>query len=523
MNYILINRNDDDDISSGIDNAPKNDNYLNKENKKKRKKIIHKILGKKLNINILIIFLILILFSIFIMIEYLLNIETKYNNNIIQRLINSINIKNNENIIKTDINITDKKIDIKTDNIIEKIKNITSKVNKTDNIIEENKNITEVKIPKKEDIYKEEIFSSRDVSYRRAKSFLEANNKGILIQPIPQNLTDNPIASAVIPVYNSRKYISRAIKSIQNQNISNIEIVLINDFSTDDTLSFIEDIQKEDQRIKIIKNKKNMGILYSRCIGALHATGKYIFPLDNDDMFLDKDVFDTVTKIAEKGDFDIVEFKAITTFNYISGKYRYMVVDSAFSGHKLNLVLYQPELGRFPLQPARSLDKYHLESVFLWAKCFKTEIYQKAVDKLGEKKYSRFMLRHEDILANYFLFNTARSYKFIGKYGVNHIERDASASQQVSKVDEDIYNLFLLDVAIDFTLDTIDNKKILVNLIVFLLSRNSLKDTLNVSDEIKQLFLSCLDKILKMNNITNEHKNTIKNMVEKLDFIDYSV
>ena len=133
------------------------------------------------------------------------------------------------------------------------------------------------------------------------------------------------------------------------------------------------------------------------------------------------------------------------------------------------------------------------------------------------------MLRHEDILANYFLFNTARSYKFIGKYGVNHIERDASASQQVSKVDEDIYNLFLLDVAIDFTLDTIDNKKILVNLIVFLLSRNSLKDTLNVSDEIKQLFLSCLDKILKMNNITNEHKNTIKNMVEKLDFIDYSV
>ena len=256
MNYILINRNDDDDISSGIDNAPKNDNYLNKENKKKRKKIIHKILGKKLNINILIIFLILILFSIFIMIEYLLNIETKYNNNIIQRLINSINIKNNENIIKTDINITDKKIDIKTDNILEKIKNITSKVNKTDNIIEENKNITEVKIPKKEDIYKEEIFSSRDVSYRRAKSFLEANNKGILIQPIPQNLTDNPIASAVIPVYNSRKYISRAIKSIQNQNISDIEIILVNDFSTDDTTTIIEDLAKIDPRIKIINNKK---------------------------------------------------------------------------------------------------------------------------------------------------------------------------------------------------------------------------------------------------------------------------
>ena len=58
-----------------------------------------------------------------------------------------------------------------------------------------------------------------------------------------------------------------------------------------------------------------MCLLYSRCIGVLAAKGKYIFPLDNDDMFLDEDVFDVVTKIADKGDFDIVEFKAITTFN----------------------------------------------------------------------------------------------------------------------------------------------------------------------------------------------------------------
>ena len=56
-------------------------------------------------------------------------------------------------------------------------------------------------------------------------------------------------------------------------------------------------------------------------------------------MFLDKDVFDTVTKIAEKGDFDIVEFKAITTFNYISGKYRYSETLSDFHSWNFDILI----------------------------------------------------------------------------------------------------------------------------------------------------------------------------------------
>ena len=55
------------------------------------------------------------------------------------------------------------------------------------------------------------------------------------------------------------------------QNISNLEIILINDFSKDETLSIIEQLQKEDKRIKIINNQKNMRTLYSICIGVLAA------------------------------------------------------------------------------------------------------------------------------------------------------------------------------------------------------------------------------------------------------------
>ena len=55
-----------------------------------------------------------------------------------------------------------------------------------------------------------------------------------------------------------------------------------------------------------------MGVLYSRSIGVLSAKGKYLFTLDNDDLFLNNKIFDFTSKIADEGKFDIVEFKAIS-------------------------------------------------------------------------------------------------------------------------------------------------------------------------------------------------------------------
>ena len=108
------------------------------------------------------------------------------------------------------------------------------------------------------------------------------------------NISEKPKLSVVIPIYNKEKIIKRTISSILNQNMDNYEIILINDFSTDSTLSVIKEIQINEPRIKIIQNQKNMGTLYSRCIGTLSAKGKYILPLDNDDMYLYKYAFDDI-------------------------------------------------------------------------------------------------------------------------------------------------------------------------------------------------------------------------------------
>ena len=392
---------------------------------------------------------------------------------------------------------------------------------KEDNIIQ-NEIITEENVPLPRNIYKIETFPSIDESFEKAKNFLENNLKGILLRNISSLSIQNPIATGIIPIYNSKNYISRAIKSIQNQNILNIEIILVDDKSTDDTLSFIKEIQKEDQRIKIISNKKNMGILYSRSIGALSAKGKYIFVLDNDDMFLDKDVFQTITKIAEKGIFDIVEFKGIESMKDENDDIlKNRIRDTKWEYHPLNLVLYQPALGNYPTWRGRTINTIHLETVYLWAKCIRTKIYQKAINKFGEERFSKYMLRYEDIVMNYAIFNTARSYKFVGKYGVFNIYRNTSASRKKYITETNLYEIYYIDVVIDFVQDTIENKIILVSLILNLFRKNSLKRTLKKYKNVYNLFISSIDKVLKMTNISDRLKNAIRKKGKQLKFIDY--
>ena len=202
-----------------------------------------------------------------------------------------------------------------------------------------------------------------------------------------------------------------------------------------------------------------MGRLYSSSIGALSAKGEYIFPFDGDDMLLDKDIYSTVTKIADKGNFDIVGFKGLTAtvlLNNISNN----IQDTIFSDHKDNQVLFQPELGLYPLRPGDKYGEYKKIDVFLWIKCIRSNIYQKALNKAGEEKYSRFMQIYEDVVAIYFLFNTAKSMKYIGKYGVLHIPtRHSSSLKKNNEITINIYNIYLTDIVVEFTKNTFENRK----------------------------------------------------------------
>ncbi len=93
------------------------------------------------------------------------------------------------------------------------------------------------------------------------------------------------LVSVIIPVYNSEKYIHETIQSVLNQTYKNFELIIVNDGSTDNSLSIIENSQKKDNRIKIL-NKINSGVSETRNFGLNIAKGEYVAFLDSDDVWL---------------------------------------------------------------------------------------------------------------------------------------------------------------------------------------------------------------------------------------------
>lgn len=93
-----------------------------------------------------------------------------------------------------------------------------------------------------------------------------------------------PLVSIIIPVYNTAAYLTRAIQSILAQTYTSMEIILINDGSTDASESIIQSFQ--DPRIRYLKNEQNMGLVYTLNKGVDLSTGKYIARMDGDDISL---------------------------------------------------------------------------------------------------------------------------------------------------------------------------------------------------------------------------------------------
>ncbi|MCF6224365.1 MAG: glycosyltransferase [Flavobacteriaceae bacterium] len=94
-----------------------------------------------------------------------------------------------------------------------------------------------------------------------------------------------PKLSIIIPVYNTANYLVQALSSVLEQTFKNIEIIVINDASTDNSLEIIKSFQKKDERINIIDFKKNKGQGYARNYAIKKAKGEYIVFLDSDDFF----------------------------------------------------------------------------------------------------------------------------------------------------------------------------------------------------------------------------------------------
>ena len=129
--------------------------------------------------------------------------------------------------------------------------------------------------------------------------------------------------------------------------MSNIEIIIVNDASTDNSLKISKQLQKQDPRIRIINNTENMGPLYAKSIGALEAKGKYIMHLDSDDLFINENLFNICYEEAEKNNIDILEFSGFQSkYKYLNASKK-QIIPLYLRYKENNLTITQPQLSTF--------------------------------------------------------------------------------------------------------------------------------------------------------------------------------
>lgn len=326
--------------------------------------------------------------------------------------------------------------------------------------------------------------------------YLNICQNGLLINNRAFTITNNPKISVIVPLYNCQFSIKTTVRSIQNQKMTDIEIILVNDFSNDKTSDIIEEMKIEDPRIKIIYNKKNMGTFYSRNIGALQTKGKYILTIDNDDIFIDENLFDIIYKEAEKDNYDIISFKV---FEYTSEK---DIIDNSVTNKKNNLIVKQPELGIFPITKN---GKLYPNDILIWGKLIKSDKYKKAVKALGKKRYSTYLIWVEDTCMFFVICNFAESYKFIEKYGIFHFVSGYTSSNFQSEEQKMFGEIFLLEIIFDFSNNIY--KKYSVYKLLALRDYNFF-DVSN--SKIKAYLISVIKKIMNCKYINKSHKEEIK-------------
>ena len=166
--------------------------------------------------------------------------------------------------------------------------------------------------------------------------------------------------SVVMPIYNAGDYLTRAIGDILQQTLPELELICVNDGSTDNSLSIIKSFMKKDQRIKLI-NQQNAGTSVARNVGIEAAVGQYIIFLDADD-FYEKDLLKQLYEAAEKDSLDV----AVARFDIYND-----------NQNKYSLPMEEPHSGIFVDGSVSSKNEYPdfiLSSTtgYVWNKLFRT-------------------------------------------------------------------------------------------------------------------------------------------------------
>ena len=233
-----------------------------------------------------------------------------------------------------------------------------------------------------------------------------------------------PEVSIISPLYNRERYILRILRSIQYQTFHNIEIILVDDNSIDNSVQLIEELQQIDQRILLVKNKKTKGTFVTRNIGVQYSSGKYIIIPDPDDI-ISKDIVRTCYLYAEKFKYELIRFNS-----YIGGgKLGFQeLINITETGP-----VYQPKLSSEIFYGSKELQ---MVDYYVYNKFILKDVYIKALNSLNKFYTNMYMIYMEDQVMNYILHRIAKSFYFLKVIGYYHLSNSVSIMNNLFKIPE---------------------------------------------------------------------------------------
>ena len=222
--------------------------------------------------------------------------------------------------------------------------------------------------------------------------------------------SDNPDVTIIITNYNQAYCIHKALRSVQNQSLKNIEIIIVDDCSFDNSTEIIKEYQKDDERIILISHDTNEGTLKSRFDAVKIAKGKYITIVDGDDALIHKDILKNCFYIAQKSGIDVLEFPAR---RYIDGKFTEIKYN--YSDINVSYIIIQPELRTKFFYTKNKIISIH--NRVIWGKFIKKEIFKELITYLGSEIVDDYINEAEDTLMAVGVFHLAKSYYIMNEIG----------------------------------------------------------------------------------------------------------
>lgn len=267
----------------------------------------------------------------------------------------------------------------------------------------------------------------------------------------------NSLISVIIPAYNIESYIEKTVASVLSQTYENLEIIIVNDGSTDNTASVIDMIATKDSRIKVI-HKENGGVTSARLAGVASAKGEYIGFVDGDDT-IESDMYELLMNNAIKYQADISHCGYQMVFPSRVDKY-YGTGEIIEQNNKKGVL---DLLGGIKIEPS------------LVNKLYKAGLFDVL---LQEQNMDLSIKNTEDLLMNYYLFKESKKSVFEDVCKYNYVVRQGSAANKRINIHQLLDPLKVKKIILEDTNDT-DCKGVLnahIANILISLSTRSLKE-----------------------------------------------